>query len=285
MKDGIFLFEQESDQAYGDLFKIEKEVYRDQTEFQEIRIYDNPFLGRVLSLDGVFNSSPLMGTHYHEPMAHIPLAMLSRNDDPFTVLIIGGGDFGVARQVLKHSWVDEVVLCELDPKVIQAVQEHFPEWADCRSDSRLKVWAKDGMGFLETCNPAHFDAIIVASTYPSEKAPMLVDSDFYAQVKRTLGSGGVFMQIIGDPLFYGGRWGLALPAIKPYFKYARPIFVPIPFYVAGCWGLLIARNSGPLLPGRIHQEYLDKLGVETMNEDLVRGWFSLPPYRKHQIGI
>jgi spermidine synthase len=285
MRDGIYIFEEEANRAYGEFFKIEQIVYKAQSEYQEILIYDNPLLGRVLALDGVFNTAPIMEAHYHEPMAHIPLAMLSRREGPFAVLIIGGGDFGVARQVLKHSWVDEVTLCELDPMVISAVQEHFPEWAECRKDPRLKVWSMDGVKFLEKCNPDHFDAIIVDSTDPSVAAQMLVREEFYNQVCRTLGRGGVFMQIIGDPIFYKEGWDLALPAIKPYFKQIRPVFVPIPFYLTGCWGLLLARNEGRLGPECVSQQYLDELRVETMTADLVRGWFSIPPWVFKQIPI
>lgn len=226
-----------------------------------------------------------MEAHYHEPMAHIPLAMLSPQDGPFAVLIIGGGDFGVARQVLRNSWVDEVTLCELDPMVIAAVQEHFPEWAECRKDPRLKVWSMDGVEFLEKCNPDHFDVIIVDSTDPSVAAPTLVSDDFYAQVRRTLGRGGVFIQIIGDPIFYKEGWELAILAIKPYFKQVCPVFIPIPFYLTGCWGLMVARNVGRIDPKCVTQTYLDELGVETMTADLVRGWFSISPWVKNQIPV
>ncbi len=273
------LFFDTSGDHFALAFQAERILHLEHSAYQQICVFESKDLGRVLMLDEVFNVSTRMEAFYHEPMAHIPLAMI---ENPQRVLIIGGGDFGAAQHVLKHKEVRELILCELDPAVLEAAREFFPQWANAEKDPRLRVVVGDGYAFLRDSEPASFDAIIVDSTDPFDKAMVLAREEFYQAARRGLKEQGVLMQIVADGLIYRDFWPAILPRVKRHLTKIRPLFLPIPYYATGAWGLMLA--GGPearLEPGRVNQRYLKRIGgAQTLTPELVTGAFSLPPYLK-----
>ncbi len=278
MFDGIYCMETNG-RSFGTFMVAKRVLFDERSAYQRVTVYETPDMGRVLMLDNVFNVSDVMEAFYHEPMAHIPLAMV---DSPKRVLIIGGGDFGVASHVLKHQDVQELVMCELDPLVLDVARKFFPQWARAEQDHRMKVVVGDGDKYLNQVEKGSFDVIIVDSTDPYMFAPMLVSRDFYSKVANALKVNGVLMQIVADAIFFKDAWKEVIPNIKGVLKYITPIFLPVPFYATGPWGLMIARNGDmPIDPSRVSQDYLDSIvDLQTMTSNLVQGWFSLPPYIK-----
>jgi len=290
MIDSLYLFEHDAKGIYTVVHRADKVLYDARSQFQKIVVLENNLVGRAIILDGVFNVSTVMEAHYHEPMAHIPLAMVGATDDDLLkVLVIGGGDFGVAKHVLKHPEVESVLLCELDPRITDVARKFFPEWSDaCDGNKRFDLTHKDGLKYLEDLDSRiKYDAIIIDTTDPSVKAPALLEKKFYQYVYNSLRPGGVMMQIIGDLLFYKDAWRTCLPNAKDVFDCTAPVFVPIPFYLTGCWGLLLAGRGREILPPTmVSQDYLDGIrGVQTITPELVAGWFSLPPWVRKRLNL
>ncbi len=282
MDQGILLYDRDSD-SYGSFFKVGRLLFQCKTEYQEIMVFDTPDMGRVLMLDGIFNAGPVMEAFYHEPMAHIPMAMTAGEKN---VLIIGGGDFGVAMHLLKHKSVQNLTLCELDPEVLKVCRKFFPEWAKAENDPRMRVHVGDGFDFLRDSEPERFDAIIIDSTDPFMGESVLISEEFYRLAQKALKSGGVIMQIIADYIFYKSVWLKVMPRVKKFFSCLNPVFLPIPFYSTGSWGLIIAgKNKKYLDPEKVSAQYLDNIeGIKTMTSELVKGWFSLPPMLQEEFG-
>ncbi len=274
---GLYIFEKEK--AHGYFYKVKKLLYDDNSDYQNIKVFDTYDMGRILMLDNVFNVSAAMEHFYHEPMVHIPLGMTEK---PANVLIIGGGDFGVASHVLKHQCVNKVTMCEIDAKVVEVCRKYFPQWADtCEQDKRFQLHIEDGLQFLTAAESESFDAIIIDSTDPYGSAENLISPEFYELAYEKLKSQGVMIQIVADAYFYKNTWKKVIPATRSIFDVYAPLFMPIPFYATvSCWGLLLmGKNRSDLNPERISESYLAKIpDLKTMTADLVKGWFSLPPY-------
>ncbi len=269
--------------SFGMLFQPDRILYDITSEYQKITVFESREFGRTLMLDDVFNLSTVMEAFYHEPMAHIPLAMSGGKEN---ILIVGGGDFGVATHMLKHPDIERLTVCELDHMVIETCREYFPELAACERDSRLNIKVADGFDHIRTCPPQSLDAIIVDSTDPFLTASILVSEEFYKMAFAALKPGGVLMQILADFIFYQNVWFEVVPRVRKYFPKLAPLFVPIPFYATGVWGLMIAgREDAEIRPDRVSQDYLDGISkVKTLTPDLVKGWFSLPPFLKDVFG-
>lgn len=283
LDNGMILVDRDC-RSYGTLIRAERVLHDQQSPYQRIMVVETENLGRVLMLDGIFNVSPVMEAHYHEPMAHIPVAMAQT---PERCLIIGGGDFGVAHHLIKHEGLRRITLCELDPEILTVCRRYFPQWAACESDRRLEVRVGDGLAYLRDADSDSLDLIIVDSTDPYLGAGnVLISNRFYRHAVRALRPGGVLMQIVADFLFYRRVWAEVLPRATRHFDSVSPLFLPIPFYATGNWGFLLAGKAHDhWSPDRISTAFLNGIGgVETLTAERVRGWFSLPPYVAGEIG-
>ena len=261
---------------YGSFFIVEKVLYDQQSEFQRVFVFESKSLGRVLMLDNIFNVSTKMEAYYHEPMAHLPVAMLEQAEH---ILLIGGGDFGIAKHLLKHKHVQKVTMCELDPTVIEASRKYFPQWAAVEQDPRFALRVGDGCAYIQECTDGSIDAVIVDSTDPIIHAPMLISKAFYQDVHRVLKPGGNVIQIIADHILYPEAWETVYPRVTEVFDDTKPFFLPIPFYATGAWGLMMARKGpGQIEVDRCSANFLQKIdGLQTMTSAGVKGWFSLTP--------
>lgn len=277
--DNMLTIMEPSGDHYGSFFVVERVLYDEQSEFQRVFVFESKSLGRVLMLDNIFNVSTKMEAYYHEPMAHLPVAMLEKAEH---ILLIGGGDFGIAKHLLKHKHVQKVTMCELDPKVMEACRKHFPEWADVEQDPRFDLQVGDGCAYIQQCANESLDAVIVDSTDPIIHAPMLISEDFYKDVYRVLKPGGNVTQIIADHMLYPEAWETVYPRVTKVFDDTRPFFLPIPFYATGAWGLMMAvKGSEKLDISRCSDEFLGKIdNLQTMSSTGVQGWFALPPQLK-----
>lgn len=263
--------------SYASLFVVEEVLYSKRSDYQKIMVFETKDLGRVLMLDGIFNVSPVMEAFYHEPMAHIPMAMV---DGLKEVLIIGGGDFGVASHVVKHDSLGRLTLCELDPEILTVARAYFPQWAACELDSRVTVKVGDGFKHLAQCRPESLDVIIIDSTDPYLHGSVLISDEFFKRAADALKPGGVMMQIVADFIFYPKVWLEMIPKVKRHFSAVAPLAVPIPFYATGSWGLMLAgKERRTLDPKRVSGAFLSGIkDLKTLTPELVEGWFSLPPF-------
>ena len=196
-----------------------------KTEHQHLVIFENPTWGTVLMLDGVCQLTTSDEFVYHEMMAHVPLMALAR---PRRVLVVGGGDGGVLREVLKHPSVEKATLCEIDRAVIDLSLMHYPEIADgCLDDPRADVVIADGLKYVAQTREK-FDAIIVDSSEPIGPSAVLHTREFFADCKRALKNGGVLVTQNGLPFLFPSTCG-PRPRFSPRCSSApHPTCAPSP---------------------------------------------------------
>ncbi|KAG8677923.1 putrescine aminopropyltransferase [Ceratobasidium sp. 394] len=142
--------------------KVNRILHVEKSKYQDVLVFDSATYGNVLVLDGVIQCTERDEFSYQEMIAHIPLAS---HPNPKRVLVIGGGDGGVVREVLKHDTVEEVVLCDIDEAVIRVSKTYLPHMSSLLSDKRVTVYVGDGFAYLQR-NTAQFDCIITDSSDP-----------------------------------------------------------------------------------------------------------------------
>ncbi len=182
--------------AWAQRLRIERVLYHERTEHQDLILFENGAWGRVLALDGVVQTTTGDEFAYHEMLAHPPIVAHGRAR---SVLIVGGGDGGTAREALKHGGVERVVMAELDPAVIAFCQEHLPSLSDgCFNDPRLEVVYGDAADYVRR-DGERFDVIMVDSTDPIGPGASLFTTAFYADCRRRLNEGGILVSQCGVP--------------------------------------------------------------------------------------
>ena len=179
-------------------FKVDKVLYELQTEHQHLVLFEQPFFGKMLMLDGATQISKRDEFIYQEMMSHVPLFA---HGNAREVLIIGGGDCGIAEEVLKHKTVKRLTQVEIDPAVVEFAREHFPEFTTpVFADKRFESVIDDGMKYVAQAD-RRFDVIIVDSTDPQGPGKILFSHKFYAACKRCMRKGAVLVTQNGVPIF------------------------------------------------------------------------------------
>ncbi len=184
--------------ALNQSFRIDKLYFEQKTDHQHLMIFHNAFLGRVMTLDGVVQTTERDEFIYHEMMAHVPILA---HGSARNVLIIGGGDGGMLREVARHSSVEHITMVEIDSAVVDMAKTYLPKHSDgAFEDPRLDLVIADGMDFVRDTD-RRFDVIISDSTDPIGPGEVLFTEDFYGQCKRILNPGGVIATQNGVPFF------------------------------------------------------------------------------------
>jgi len=202
---------------------------------QDLAVFDNPSFGRVMVLDGGFQITTADEFVYHEMMAHVPLFSHGAARD---VLIVGGGDGGVAREVLRHP-VERLTMVEIDASVVALAREHFPEvCAGAFDDQRLDLVIADGAAFVAAGEAARFDVVIVDAPDPLGEGAVLFTPRFYAECRRLLRDGGVMVTQSGMP-FLSPRW------MREHAGHLRAAFPDVAFFLT----TVPSYTGGPMAHG------------------------------------
>lgn len=222
---------------YGDWqpsMRVEKVLHEVKTEHQHLVIFENKTWGTVLILDGIFQLTTRDEFIYHEMMAHVPLMAMER---PKSVLIIGGGDGGILREVLKHPSIRQATLVEIDQEVIDTSVKYFPKvGAKAFKDPRTNVVITDGLDFVATCEE-RFDAVIVDSSEPVGPSAVLHTKRFFADCQKLLTPGGVFITQNGVPFQHPGHLAKTTQALAGLHKHVSPYVCTQPCYFGGEFAL------------------------------------------------
>ena len=225
--------------SYGPAIRIDDEIISVETGFQKLTIFKNSELGKVLLLDDVVMLTEKDEFTYHEMIVH---PTLCAHPDPARVLVIGGGDGGTMREVVKHPEVRQAVLCEIDPQVIEYSRKYIPFTA-CGFDSpKAHVHVGDGLEYVRN-NPAAFDVIIVDSTDPVGIAEGLFQIPFYKECIGALDTGGIFVQQTESPFFDFDRWLGIFTGLRGTFSKVFPYGAAVPMYLSGYWTFAFASNT------------------------------------------
>ena len=211
-------------------FKVDKVLYEMQTEHQHLVLFEQPFFGKMLMLDGATQITKKDEFIYQEMMSHVPLFAHGNARD---VLIIGGGDCGIAEEVLKHKTVKRLTQVEIDRAVVEFAKEHFPEFTKpVFADKRFESVIDDGMKYVARTD-RRFDAIIVDSTDPQGPGKVLFSQKFYAACKRCLTKGGVLVTQNGVPIFQPSELVSSVSKFRKLFADGGCYVAAIPTYIGG----------------------------------------------------
>jgi spermidine synthase len=222
-------------------------LYDSETDHQRLRVFRNPTFGRILTLEGAVQVTEGDEFIYHEMMAHVPILA---HGAAKRVLVIGGGDGGMAREALRHAGVERVVMVEIDAGVIEFSKRYLPGiGAGCFDDARLEVVISDGADYVKTTDET-FDVIIVDSTDPVGPGVTLFTDTFYGHARSRLTEGGILVTQNGVPFLQGGELTGTMRAFKALFRDWTCYLATIPTYVGGPmamgWGTDGAARDTPL---------------------------------------
>jgi spermidine synthase len=219
--------------------KVNKVLEHTQTKFQDVLVFESPNHGNVLVLDGVIQVTERDEFSYQEMIAHIPLFA---HPNPKRVLVIGGGDGGVLREVAKHPGVEQIVECEIDEGVIIASKKYLPNLAKGYDDPRVSVHIKDGSQFMEE-NQDSFDVIITDSSDPIGPASVLFETPFFDAMYKSLREGGIVCTQ-GECMWL--HLNLIRPlvdSIKSKYSSVEYAYTTIPTYPSGQIGFILASKG------------------------------------------
>jgi spermidine synthase len=211
-------------------FKVERVLYEMQTEHQHLVLFEQQHFGKVLMLDGATQVTTRDEFIYHEMMTHVPMLAHGKAEE---VLIVGGGDCGIAEEVLKHKLVKRLTQVEIDASVVEFSKEHFPEFTGpVLSDKRFDLVIEDGIKFVKETD-RRFDVVIVDSTDPQGPGIVLFSPEFYAGVKRCMKPGGVMVTQNGVPFYQPEELTNGISKFRKLWADGYCYVAAIPTYVGG----------------------------------------------------
>ena len=247
------------------LYEVSRVLYSGRSPYQEIRVFENPFFGKVLTLDGVVQITERDEFFYHEMLAHVVLKALP---NPKKVIVIGGGDGGTVREVLRHKSVEKVYFIEIDREVIDVSKKFFPSVACCVDDKRVEVKCMDGAEFVKG-RKADIDAVIVDSTDIVGFAKSLFSQKFFRSIKDCLTPEGMFVTLSESLHFHKELVVEVQKTMKSVFPVVDLYTAPIATYAGNWWTFSV--GSKKLDPREIRR--MDKLKTKYYCDDIHRSAF------------
>lgn len=181
------------------VYDLDNVLYKGKSKFQEIAVVESPDFGKMLLLDNVVQITEADEFFYHEMLTHV---LMQSHPNPKRVIVIGGGDGGVVREVLKHKTVEKVFFVEIDGDVISVSEKFFPQVASGNKDPRVEINVMDGAEFVKRAPAGSIDVIIVDSTDIIGFARTLFTEEFFGNVKKCLGEEGMFVTHSESLLFH-----------------------------------------------------------------------------------
>ncbi|HMA16630.1 MAG: polyamine aminopropyltransferase, partial [Bacteroidota bacterium] len=210
--------------------KADEVLYDSRTGHQRLVLFENATFGRVLTLDGVVQTTEGDEFIYHEMLAHLPILA---HGTATSVLIIGGGDGGLLEEVLKHRGIEKVTQVEIDAGVVDFARQHLPAiCGKAYDDPRLELVIADGVDFVEGCRE-RYDIVLVDSTDPVGPGEVLFSETFYGKAKGCLAPGGILASQNGVPFLQGEELANTLRAFKALFADAACYLATVPSYTGG----------------------------------------------------
>lgn len=217
-----------------------KSLHQERSDHQEIGVLQHPYFGRMLVLDGVVQLTERDEFYYHEMLAHVPL---HAHPQPRRVIVIGGGDGGTVREVVKHQAVEEIHLVELDPRVVEVSKLYFPAFAPAWASQRVRVVHEDGASFVREAPDGAAELIIVDSTDPVGPAAVLYTDAFLAECHRVLGQDGIFVCQSQSLFFHADFVADLQRRLKRIYPIVDLYTQPIATYAGNWWTFSIGSKG------------------------------------------
>ena len=265
-------FTEKQTENFGITAKIKRTLHTEQTEFQKLDMVETEEFGNMLILDGMVMTTQKDEFVYHEMVAHVPLFT---HPSPENVLVVGGGDGGVIREVLKHPSVKQATLVEIDSKVIEYSKKYLPEIAGELDNPRVEVKVDDG--FLHIAQSENeYDVIMVDSTEPVGPAVNLFTKGFYAGISKALKEDGIFVAQTDNPWFTPELITNVFKDVSEIFPITRLYTANIPTYPSGLWTFTIgSKRHDPL---EVSEARFHDIETKYYTKELHKAAFALPKF-------
>ena len=263
------------DDLAGLSFKVEKTLFSGQSKFQKVDVVKTRSHGNILLNDGIIMLSERDEFVYHEMIAHVPLFV---HPSPKRVLVIGGGDGGTVREIIRHPEVERVVMVEIDEMVVNVCREHIPSVSCALDDPRVELLIEDGAKYVAGTQEK-FDVIMVDSTDPIGPSIPLFSKAFYKNVTSVLASDGILISQAESPFYDQDLQRSMLMNQRPFFKKIHLYLFSTLTYAGGLWSFGYASESlcpiADFDPARV-----EKSGISTRyyNPGIHFSAFALPNF-------
>lgn len=219
--------------------RVKRTLHEEKTPYQDLMVLDTEAFGRTLVLDGAIQTTYGDEFAYHEMISHVPLFV---HPAPRRVAVIGGGDGGAIREILKHSTVEMATLVEIDGRVIDNSREYLPEIAGSLDDPRVELRVEDGIEHVRQ-RKNFYDVIIVDSTDPVGAAVGLFQRPFYEDIAESLTAEGVMVAQTESPFFNQDLIRQAHAGISAAFPIAKLYLACVPTYPGGLWSFTLGSKK------------------------------------------
>lgn len=283
-------FTERSDEHFpgqGFSLRVEQILYHSRSEFQDVLVFKSTDFGNVLVLDGIIQCTERDEFAYQEMIAHVPLFA---HKNPKNVLVIGGGDGGVIREVVKHTCVEKVTLVEIDKTVIDLSQRYLPDMAGALNNQRVSINLCDGFQFLRDVASApsteKYDVIITDSSDPEGPAEAFFQRDYFKLLKAALNPEGIVIAQASENVWLNINYLKELMCIAhSVFDNTNYCYTTVPSYTSGQLGLIICSNDSNVdltKPQRVPMER-EQAAMRYYNADIHQASFVLPTWADRMI--
>lgn len=268
--------EQSEELGSGFSLSISGRLHEEQTPFQKIEVFATETFGHLMTIDGLVMLTQRDNFLYHEMMTH---PVLFTHPDPKRVLIIGGGDCGTLREVLRHPGVERAEQVDIDEGVTRAAIEYFPELCDSNDDPRAGLFFDDGLKWVKQATAGSIDVIIVDSTDPIGPAEGLFNVAFYRDCLTALAEDGILVQQSESPLLHIELLKAMHQAmLDAGFAATQTLHFPQPVYPSGWWSCTMAKKQGQFDGFRETDSNNRPFPTLYYTPDTHKGGLALPPF-------
>ncbi len=279
--DDKWFIEASESEGLGLALGVSAKLHEERSEFQTIAVYETTRFGRLMTIDGLVMLTDRDNFIYHEMMSH---PVLYTHAAPRRVAIIGGGDCGTLREVLKHREVEAVWQVDIDERVTRVSERYFPDLCESNGDPRAHLLFDDGIKWVKDAEPGSMDVIIVDSTDPIGPAEGLFNRAFYADCLHALGEGGLLVQQSESPLLHMKLLKDMHAAMRDAgFADVRTLQFPQPTYPSGWWTATLARK-GQSVEGLRETDAAALRGTRYYSAEIHRAAFVMPQFFTAEIG-
>ncbi|HJU27096.1 MAG TPA: polyamine aminopropyltransferase [Rhodanobacteraceae bacterium] len=263
-------------------YRVGAKLADEKTPFQHLEVWRTTDWGNLMVIDGCIMLTSRDNFFYHEMMTH---PALFTHEAPRNVVIIGGGDCGTLREVLRHADVQTAVQVEIDERVTRLAEEHFPELCEANADPRAQLLFDDGIRYMADAAPESLDVVIVDSTDPVGPAEGLFNAKFYASCFRALRPGGILVQQSESPLVLLDLIRSIHAATREVgFAATRTLPFPQPCYPTGWWSCTLARKQASLDDFRETAASGKPFATRYYNAGIHRAALAQPEFMREALG-
>jgi len=278
----VWFTDKDEDQALS--LRFTGEVFYDvQSPFQRVRIMESYKYGKMLALDDMVMTTEKDEFHYHEMISHP--AMFTHGNAK-NILVIGGGDGGTVREVLRHEGVEKVTMVEIDEEVIKSCKEFLPTIAAAFDNPKLELLVDDGIAFAKNAAPESYDIIIIDGSDPVGPAEGLFSVSFYQNCYNALKSGGILIAQGESPKFNEKAFSELNFTLRGIFgqENAPVSLFFVPTYPTGMWsfqyGLKDSEHPKKIKNVEEIDAFVETEGLRYYNSDVHTGSFATPNFVK-----